>query len=319
MFQFHFSSFAAVVGASHRSRDREYMDVRSFDPRIAESKEGEFLQIISASSMIQDPDLIPLACKSLPRRSRVSKPVTDYSDLLRDHPDNLLTSCPSSAHSMQHTLMEQEKRMMPFHNNDPQAISDVMFESVRMDSISGHTMTTDSNMTSISDTMSGFVTLDGVVGVNEGLDQSPSGIVMMPVLTSSCSSSSTTTDFLMPRTSYQRTYETRPGGSMGFKRHSVVSDVGSGLHSRLSDPPHQAGHQTLLPASYQRHHHHEAGYEAKPIPETVHFLGQGMEFQVKETGIHCHWDQDVSPCLVSDALGLRHLILSPASLSSADD
>lgn len=275
---------------------------RPFDERDEDGK-GEFLQIISASS-IQDPDLIPLACKSLPRRCRsrsnskhMPAPTADYSDLVRDHPDNLLTT----------TTTTQSSIHLSHNNGEP--MTDVVMQSMaRIDSLSGHTMTNteSSNMTSsLSDSMSGFVN----VGAGDG--SSPGGILMLPI-SSSGTTATAAADLLVTRTSYQTTYQTSPAGSIGFK---CQPDLGSGLnvtslltaHSPSNTPAflsdHTIGHPDSTPGlhpAYQRHqlHHHQLGPEEQ---DSVYYFGDemGIQFPVKgnQTLVtrgssgDCHWHQ----------------------------
>ena len=212
-----------------------------------EESKREFLQIIS-SSTIQDPDLIPLGCKSLTNQGNLVRDQKSLgslaSDLVRDHAEDLLT------HSSIH-----------FIHSAADPIADVMLESGRMDSITGRTMTTDSNMTSISESMSAFVGGNGSDAdlLPETVD--PAGILILPV-----SSDGTPSELLIPRTSYQTTYQTSPAGSIGFNRHSDVRFMKSLMPTRstsnlsFTQDLHQL-HQGMQVQHQQQHHQPDHQYK----------------------------------------------------------
>lgn len=202
-----------------------------------EESKREFLQIISSSSM-QDPDLIPLSCKSLTNPGNMEQDQKSReSDLVRDHAENLLT----------HSSIQ-------FIHSAGDPMADVLLESVRMDSMTGRTMTTDSNMTSISESMSAFVEVNG--SAVDLLHEDAAGILILPV-----SSNGTASELLIPRTSYQTTYETSPAGTIGFNRHSDVRFMKSLMPTRptsnlsFAPDPHQLHHGMQVHHQQQQQHH----------------------------------------------------------------
>lgn len=233
-----------------------------------EESKRQFLQIISSSS-IQDPDLIPLSCKTLSNQGTLVRDQKSLeSDLVRDHhhhhAENLLT------HSSIHFI----------HNpSDPMA--DVLLESVRMDSITGRTMTTDSNMTSISDSMSPFVEVNG--SAVDLLHEDAAGILILPV---SSTATATPSELLIPRTSYQTTYQTSPAGTIGFNRHSDVRFMKSLMPTRpasnisFTQDPHQLhrGMQVHQQLHHQPdNHQYKKEEEAKEQEEQEYKRDDGLD------------------------------------------
>lgn len=260
-----------------------------------EESKREFLQIISSSS-IQNPDLIPLSCKSLnPNPGNLIQDLKCLdTDLVRDHHNY------RHPHAAQNLLTQSSIQFI--HNPAVDPVSD----SGRMDSITERTMTTDSNMTSISESMSPFIEVNGSAMdlLHESVDAS-AGILILPV----SSNASASADLLIPRTSYPMS----PAGSIGFNRHSDVRFMKSLMATRSSSHPfteegdeHQENPHQLLHHGmhvHQMQHHQPAEHPFKQHEQ------QGHAYYYGEDGTSGECDQGLGSQLshLSTRGGEAHL------------
>jgi hypothetical protein len=251
-----------------------------------EESKREFLQIISSSS-IADPDLIPLSCKSLPNPD--GNLIQDLkcldADLVRDHHHHN-----RHPHAAQNLLTHSSIQFI-----QSPAAGDHVSDSGRMDSITERTMTTDSNMTSISESMSPFIEVNGSAMdlLHESVDAS-AGILILPV------SSNASSDLLIPRTSYPMS----PAGSIGFNRHSDVRFMKSLMASRSSSHPfagdgeeehqqqqlHQENPHQMLHHGMQVHqmqHHQPAEHQFKQHEQQQHQQGHAAYYYGEDGNAQC--------------------------------